>query len=123
LGPSRQRLGLAWVIAPLVTGVVLMGVGAFVLLRPHPPGAPYVRATTMDAVAGSTGSTQGVHVVVAGTPIVVRSRGTEGLQAASATGDACYPVLTYRGDVYVDVTATPPPCPSASGPSPPATGT
>ena len=32
LGPFRGRLGLAWVVAPLVLGVVLL-VAAFLLLR------------------------------------------------------------------------------------------
>jgi hypothetical protein len=33
LGPYRGRLGLAWVIAPLVIGVVLLVVGYFALTR------------------------------------------------------------------------------------------
>jgi hypothetical protein len=33
LGPYRGRLGLAWVIAPLVVGVLILGAGLFVLLR------------------------------------------------------------------------------------------
>jgi hypothetical protein len=113
-------LGLAWVIAPLVTGLVLVGVGAFVLLRPHPPGARYVRATT---VAAAQSASRGVPVDVAGTAIIVRSAGAVGLQAASATGEDCYPLLTYRGDVYVDVTATPTPCAATFESSPAATGT
>jgi hypothetical protein len=33
LGPYRGRLGLAWVIAPLIAGLVILGAGAFLLLR------------------------------------------------------------------------------------------
>ncbi|HET9671798.1 MAG TPA: hypothetical protein VFQ40_02990 [Actinomycetota bacterium] len=33
LGPYRGRLGLAWVIAPLVVGVLIVAAGLFVLLR------------------------------------------------------------------------------------------
>ena len=32
LGPYRGRLGLAWVIAPLVVGAVLLAVGAALFL-------------------------------------------------------------------------------------------
>jgi hypothetical protein len=34
LGPFRGRLGLAWVIAPLVLGVVVLVAGLLLLLRP-----------------------------------------------------------------------------------------
>jgi hypothetical protein len=33
LGPYRRRLGLAWVIAPLAAGVVILLAGLFVLAR------------------------------------------------------------------------------------------
>ncbi len=33
LGPYRGRLGLAWVIAPLVAGLLILGAGAFILTR------------------------------------------------------------------------------------------
>jgi hypothetical protein len=33
LGPYRGRLGLAWVIAPIVAGVVILVVGWIVLAR------------------------------------------------------------------------------------------
>lgn len=33
LGPYRGRLGLAWVIAPLVAGVMILVAGFFVLYR------------------------------------------------------------------------------------------
>jgi hypothetical protein len=33
LGPYRGRLGLAWVIAPLVAGVVILVAGSIVLFR------------------------------------------------------------------------------------------
>lgn len=33
LGPYRGRLGRAWVIAPIVVGVVILAAGAFLLLR------------------------------------------------------------------------------------------
>jgi hypothetical protein len=34
LGPYRGRLGLAWVIAPIVAGVIILVAGYFALLRP-----------------------------------------------------------------------------------------
>jgi hypothetical protein len=33
LGPYRGRLGFAWVIAPLVAGIVILLAGLFVLTR------------------------------------------------------------------------------------------
>jgi hypothetical protein len=33
LGPYRGRLGLAWVIAPLVAGAVILVAGYFAMLR------------------------------------------------------------------------------------------
>jgi hypothetical protein len=33
LGPYRSRLGLAWVIAPIVAGVVILVAGYFALVR------------------------------------------------------------------------------------------
>jgi hypothetical protein len=33
LGPYRGRLGFAWVIAPLVAGIVILLAGLFVLMR------------------------------------------------------------------------------------------
>jgi hypothetical protein len=33
LGPFRGRLGLAWVLAPLVVGVLILAAGLFVLSR------------------------------------------------------------------------------------------
>jgi hypothetical protein len=33
LGPYRGRLGLAWVIAPLIAGVVILVAGLLILMR------------------------------------------------------------------------------------------
>jgi len=33
LGPYRGRLGLAWVIAPLVVGVLILAAGLSILIR------------------------------------------------------------------------------------------
>jgi hypothetical protein len=33
LGPYRGRLGLAWVIAPLIAGLVILGAGVLILTR------------------------------------------------------------------------------------------
>jgi hypothetical protein len=33
LGPYRGRLGVAWVIAPLVVGLAILAAGAWLLLR------------------------------------------------------------------------------------------
>jgi hypothetical protein len=33
LGPYRGRLGLAWVIAPLVVGILILAAGVFVVIR------------------------------------------------------------------------------------------
>jgi hypothetical protein len=33
LGPYRGRLGFAWVVAPLIAGVVILAAGLFVLIR------------------------------------------------------------------------------------------
>jgi hypothetical protein len=33
LGPYRGRLGLAWVIAPLVAGIVILAAGVLILVR------------------------------------------------------------------------------------------
>ena len=42
LGPFRGRLGLSWVIAAVVVGVVVLAAGSYALLRPHPPGGSFV---------------------------------------------------------------------------------
>lgn len=41
LGPFRGRLGLAWVIAPLVVGAMLVGFGYAFLFRSSAPGGSY----------------------------------------------------------------------------------
>jgi hypothetical protein len=33
LGPYRGRLGFAWVVAPLIAGLVILAAGLFVLFR------------------------------------------------------------------------------------------
>ncbi len=110
LGPSRQRLGLAWVIAPLVTGVVLVGVGAFVLLRPHPPGPPWVRVASLDQLY----QRQSVTVGSGRDVIVVHPAGDASHRGAVAQspGPPCHeiPVLISRQVVYVNP-ADPQPCP------------
>jgi len=42
LGPFRGRLGLSWVLAAVVVGVVVLAAGTYALLRPHPPGGSFV---------------------------------------------------------------------------------
>src|SRR2546427_11360958 len=41
LGPFRGRLGLGWVIAPLVMGAILLAAVWFLLFRPSAPGGTY----------------------------------------------------------------------------------
>lgn len=44
LGPFRGRLGLAWVIAPLVLGVILLLAVLLLLVRDSAPGGTFVPA-------------------------------------------------------------------------------
>jgi hypothetical protein len=108
LGPFRGRMGIAWVVAPILVGAVLLVVAWFTLIRPNPPDAPFVRVAPADALAAS--------------PRTIPSRGGDGpilvgvgsdglLSAASAEPCHAYPLKVYRGVVYVDP-GDPGPCPT-----------
>jgi hypothetical protein len=119
LGPSRQRLGLAWVIAPLVTGIVLLGVGWYAFLRPHPPGPPWVRVASLDELY----ERQSIPISSGANLIVVHPAGDATRRGASAElQEPCrdIPVRIYQQVVYVNP-ADPMPCPvgtARSGASP-----
>jgi hypothetical protein len=108
LGPFRGRMGLAWVIAPIVVGILLILVAWFALIRPNPPAAPFVRVAPSDVLAVSPRTIQSAD----GSGPILVGIGTDGLLGAvSATPCHGYPLKVYRGAVYVDPTA-PGPCPS-----------
>ena len=50
LGPFRGRLGLAWVIAPLVLGALLLLFAWLALFRHHSPDVPVAPATTAEVI-------------------------------------------------------------------------
>ena len=104
LGPFRGRLGLQWVIAPIVVGAILVVVGWLAFVRPHPPGPPFVRVTTVDAVAaGAFGDEPAVKVSVEGRSFVVRYDADQ-LQVRDLDGGGCYPWVVFRAAVYIDPT-------------------
>ena len=142
LGPFRGRLGLSWVIASLVLGVVLLAAGSYALLRPHPPGGSFVsvgraasfregNARAVDVPGAFVGRVDGRLVGVVqhdGCALSVRGssyRDCRGavydLRGNSTAGCARLDLLVvteYRGTVYVDpdhpVTRSPAPAGSPS---------
>src|SRR5438552_16611045 len=60
LGPFRGRLGLPWVIAPLVLGVVLLAFGWLLLFRCHPrihpPGGSFMPVATLASLGSGARS-------------------------------------------------------------------
>jgi hypothetical protein len=103
LGPFRGRLGLQWVVAPIVLGAILLFVGWAFLTRSHAPRAPFVRVVSVAAVrAGSFGDEPAVRVSVQGRSLVIRLDADQ-LQAVDyPAGGGCYPWTVYRDWVYVD---------------------
>jgi hypothetical protein len=108
LGPFRGRMGIAWVVAPIVVGAILIAVAWFTLIRSNPPGAPFVRVAPADVLAVSPRT---VPSQDGSGPILV-GIGSDGLLGAvSATPCHAYPLKVYRGTVYVDP-KDPGPCPA-----------
>ncbi len=140
LGPFRGRLGLGWVVAPLVVGAVLVVAVWLVLFRSQAPGGtfepvgsaasfPEGRARAVDLPGVFIGRTGGQLFAVAqedgcsltfcGTHYL-DCRGAEyGLDGTSATGGSLdvLPLRIYKGTVYVD-----PAHPVAGSPAPAPTG-
>jgi hypothetical protein len=126
LGPFRGRLGLQWVIAPLVVGAVLLGFGWYLFLRPHPPGGSFVPVGKLSSFAEGTATpvdVPGAFVTrSAGQLFAVLQEdgctlqfchgrfvdcrgavyGLDGLAPGGAGGLTTLPVAVYRGTVYVD---------------------
>ncbi len=127
LGPFRGRLGLGWVVAPLVVGAVLVVAVWLVLFRSQAPGGsfepvgpaasfPEGRARAVDLPGVFIGRTGGQLFAVAqedGCTLTVCStryvdcRGAayrfDGESAASSSGALdLLPLVVYRGTVYVD---------------------
>ena len=140
LGPFRGRLGLGWVVAPLVVGAVLVVAVWLVLFRSQAPGGTFepvgpapsfaegqARAVDLPGVfIGRTGGQlfavsqeDGCSLTFCGTHFL-DCRGAEyGLDGTSATGGSLdlLPLRIYRGTVYVD-----PAHPVAGFPAPAPTG-
>jgi len=126
LGPFRGRLGLSWVIASLVLGVLLLAAGAYALLGPRPPGGSFVSvgpaasfregdARAVDVPGAFVGRVDGRLVAVVqqdGCALSVRDgsyRDCRGamydLRGKGAAGCGALDLLVvreYRGTVYVD---------------------
>jgi len=137
-GPFRGRLGLSWVVAALVAGVVILAAGWFALTRPHPPGGSFVpvgAAASFPPGSAREVSVPGTFVASVGPgfvavlqedgcTLVVRDghyRDCRG-DTYDFTGrapDGCgaldlLPVVLYRGTIYVD-----PDHPKTQSPAPP----
>lgn len=133
LGPFRGRLGLHWVIAPIVVGAVLVVVGWYFLFRTSRPEAPWRPVAEVESLARGSARPALDHVFVGrsedgrifavaedpGCPLTIE--GTRyldcqgnlyGLAGVSAGGDALgvgdpldlVPFQIYRGEIYVDPT-------------------
>ncbi len=145
LGPFRGRLGIAWVAAPLVLGVVLAASAWFVLLRPGMPGGSFEpvgsASSFVDGQARSV-AIPGVWVGRDGDRLFavrqedgcslafcagryVDCRGaTYAIDGSSPGHDGALdllPVMVSRGQVYVDpdhpADHTPAPAPASPAPS------
>lgn len=140
LGPFRGRLGLQWVIAPLVVGVVLLVFGMYFFLRPHPPSGSFVsvgRSSAFPEGSARRVGPPGVFVDRAGGQLfAVRQEGSctltfcgrrladcrgavYGLDGVAPNGAGALdllPVRVYRGIVYVDpdhpIVGSPAPAPT-----------
>ena len=109
LGPFRGRLGLAWVVAPLVLGVVLLVFGWLLVFRSHPPGGTFVPVGTLSSIA------PGVRTTALPDGRMVSYGRTDSGFFAHVRGAPCdlLPVAVYGGRLYVDP-SHPTPCPSPS---------
>ena len=105
LGPFRGRLGLQWVIAPVVLGAILVIVGWLYLSRPAGPQPPFVRVTTIQQLGDGAPRT----FPLAGESVRIGLDANGVPFARLATGCTRLDVVTYRGAVYVDP-ADPHPC-------------
>jgi hypothetical protein len=144
LGPFRGRLGLSWVIAAIIVGVVVLVAGWFALRRSLPPGASYVpigvEGSFPEGSAHPAGAPAPPGTFVArvdgdlvavverdGCPLTVEGGGYRDCREArydlrGAGVDGCggldlLPVRVYKTLVYVD-----PDHPAARSPAPPPGG-
>jgi len=137
LGPFRGRLGLSWMIAALVAGVVILAAGWYALARSEAPGGSFVpvgaaasfpprTAREVDVPGTFVGTSAGRLVAVLqedGCTLTVTDghyrdcRGAtyafsgEGNQGCGSLD--ILPLTVYRGTVYVD-----PDHPSLRSPAP-----
>jgi hypothetical protein len=89
----RRRLGLGWVVAPAVFGLVILVAGGLWLARGGRPGAPWVRVAPLAALpAGAVSQAAGPG----GQVVVVDRRGGE-LRAFLAARGACRVVAAGAG--------------------------
>lgn len=125
LGPFRGRLGLAWVMAPLIVGAVLLVAVWLALFRSSAPGGAFepvgpsssfdegrARAVGLSGVfVGRTGGQlfavlqqDGCTLTVCGTRLVDCRGASYGLDGESPSGGALdlLPLRVYEGTVYVD---------------------
>jgi len=139
-GPFRGRLGLAWVIAPLVVGAVLAVAVWLLLFRPAAPGGTFesvgpassfregtARRVDLPGVfVGRTGGQlfalvqeDGCSLELCGTRYVDCRGALYGLDGDAAKGPGgldLLPLRVYRGVVYIDpghpVVRSPAPAPT-----------
>jgi hypothetical protein len=126
LGPFRGRLGLSWVVAAIVVGIVVLAAGTYALLRPHPPGGSFVpvgaassfaqgTARAVDVPGAYIGRTGGRLVAVLqedGCSLTVEGAGYRDcrgvaydLDGSGVAGCGSLDLLlvsVYQGTVYVD---------------------
>jgi hypothetical protein len=96
LGPFRGRLGLAWVIAPLVLGLILVLAVWLLLVRDSAPGGTFVPAGPESSFVEGTARPSGV-----GGAFVAR---TGGQLFAVAPDEGC--PIAVSGPGYVDCNGT-----------------
>lgn len=144
----REQLGVGWITASVIAGVLLLATGvAFVLSQTGPPGPPFVEAVALDEVSPSSTA----RVEAAGTAVVIVRAGG-GLRSYLAPAGAVrycpdsghlegdddsvwtregrliggpgeslepVPAQAHAGTIYVDPSAPgPPPAPDDQGARP-----
>jgi hypothetical protein len=105
LGPFRGRLGLQWVVAPVVLGAILVVVGWLYLSRSVAPQPPFVQVATVQQIGDGAPRT----FTLGGQQVLIGFDARGVPFARRATGCTRFDTMTYRGAVYVDP-ADPLPC-------------
>ena len=99
LGPFRGRLGLQWVIAPILVGVILLVVGWLAFFRPaRAPGPQFVRVARVEQVGFGAPRA----FTVEGERVRVRFDSSGRPDARTVSPCVVLDAVIYRGAIWVD---------------------